>query len=159
MRTRVAHMRTPSSFDFTPIERARRILETDVLQFLVATVPLQSAENSSHGGCSLSGWIWKRIAHNLNRMHQRGCWAGRQSCRNPLECGCSWAVGPVRRTSCPTPLIFRFFTHLPPSVFPSSLFLCLTCAILSVNLSFWTVLLAHPFPVITTSFSIQSKLV
>jgi len=34
------------SFDFASIERARRILETDMLQFLVASVPVQFAENS-----------------------------------------------------------------------------------------------------------------
>lgn len=93
---------------------------------------------------SLSGRFSERIAKwsraISNRMLQRGCWVGRQSCRNPLECGCSWAVGPVRRTPCPTPLIFRFFIPLPSLVSPSSLFLCRTCAISSINL-----FLAHSF--------------
>lgn len=73
MRTCVAHMRMRGSFDFASIERARRILETDMLQFLIASVPLQSAKNSPHEDCSLSGQFWQRIARYLNRMHQRGC--------------------------------------------------------------------------------------
>jgi len=44
-------MRTPGLFDFASIERARRILETDMLQFLIASVLLQSAENNSYEGC------------------------------------------------------------------------------------------------------------
>jgi len=112
MRTCVAHMRTRGSFDFASIERARRILETDMLQFLIASVLLQSAKNSPCEDCSLSEQFWERIARYLNRMHQKWC-------RVDILQKCLWnavvleRVGPVRRTLGPTSLIFRFFIYLP----------------------------------------------
>jgi len=72
MRTCVAHMRTRGSFDFASIERARRILETDMLQFLIASVLLQSAKNSPCEDCSLSEQFWG----NESRAISTGCTKG-----------------------------------------------------------------------------------
>ena len=133
MRTCVAHMRTRGSFDFASIERARRILETDMLQFLIASVPLQSAKNSSYEDCSLSGQFWERTARYLNRMHQRGCRVD-ISCRNAsgmrlfLSELDRFDVLPVLR------LWFSAFLYISPSFSISVIYLFLTRTISNINL-------------------------
>lgn len=158
MRTRVAHMRTPGSFDFASIERARRILETDMLQFLIASVPLQFAENNSYEGCSLSGRfviVKTDCSHAISTGYSTGKGMLSESWRNPLECSCSWAPGPVRRTLCLTPLIFCFFIFLSLYVHISiiSLFMSYTCNLgyqslflsYTYNRYIWLFLLLFPF--------------